>query len=82
MALANLYMRRAPSEEDGIGVGVPEVAAAEAKVIMAAEAGEAAITNNKQRDIPKGRMSNTPGKIKRAGKASRHRRVSSPLMRR
>jgi hypothetical protein len=82
MAPANLYMRRAPSEEDGIGAGVPAVAAAEAKVITAAEAGEATITNNKQRDIPKGRMSNTPGNIKMAGKASRHRRGSSLLMRR
>jgi hypothetical protein len=82
MAFANLFMRRAPSEEDGIGVRVPAVAAEEAKVIMATEAGEAAITNNKQRGVPKGRMSNTPGNIKRAGKASRHRRGSSLLMRR
>jgi hypothetical protein len=82
MALANLFMKKAPSEEADIEVRVPAVAVEEAKVIMAAEAGEAVITNNKQRDIPKGRMSNNPGNIKRAGKASRHRRGSSPLMRR
>ena len=81
MALANLRMRRAPSEEAGIEVRVPAVAAEEAKV-MEAEAGEVAITNNKQRDILKGRMSNTPGNIKMTGKASRHRRGSSLLMRR
>jgi hypothetical protein len=82
MALANLYMRRPPSEED-VGARVPAVVAEEVKV-MEVEVGEAAITNNKHKSILKGRMSIT-GNLRAnqmAGKASRHRRGSSLLMRR
>ena len=86
MALANLRMRRAPSEEVK-GAAVSAVAAAEAKVmvaeakVMVAEAGEAVITNNKHRIIRKDRMSITRN-LKSIQMAVQHLRGSSLPMKR